>query len=143
MGRGKSLGDIVEIPLPNGLNAYGRVYKEYNIGIFNGFYKTYDDINPKTGFFRFIGLYAADLNKLKTVAKIPFSDDEDIWGPDQVVVDAISLKGSLYHHGEIYSCTYEECKDLEVVAAWHINHLVDMLMGDDKWDKSISKPIDI
>ena len=29
---------------------------------------------------------------------------EDSWGPDMVVVDAITGKGSLYHHGEIFNC---------------------------------------
>lgn len=61
-------------------------------------------------------------------------------GPIPIVVDALTGRGSLYHHGEIYPCTYEECKELEVCAAWHINQVIDMLMGDDKWDKSIRKP---
>lgn len=143
MGRGKPLGAIVEIPLPNGLNSYARVYKDYTVGIFKGFYKTFDEVKPGTEYFRFIGLYATDLNKLKTVSKIPFRDDEDIWGPDKVVVDGITLKGRLYHHGEIIPCTYEACADLEVFAVWHINHLVDMLMGDDKWDNSIKRPKDV
>ena len=38
-------------------------------------------------------------------------------GPIPIVVDALTGRGSLYHHGEIYPCTYEECKELEVCAA--------------------------
>ena len=75
-----------------------------------------------------------------TVSKKPFGNMEDSWPPDTVVVDALTGRGSLYHHGEIYPCTYEECKEFEVCAAWHINQVIDMLMGDDKWDKSIRKP---
>ena len=36
MPKGKSIGDILEIELPNGKKAYGRVYKECYIGIYNG-----------------------------------------------------------------------------------------------------------
>ena len=28
------LGDIYEIPLPNGKNAYGRLFKEYTLAIY-------------------------------------------------------------------------------------------------------------
>ena len=66
-----------------------------------------------------------------TVSKKPFGNMEDSWPPDTVVVDALTGRGSLYHHGEIYPCTYEECKEFEVCAAWHINQVIDMLMGDD------------
>ena len=69
--------------------------------------------------------------------------EEEAWAPDQVVVDALTKKGSLYHHGQIFSCTYEECKDLEIVAAWHTYHIVDMLLGDDKWDKCMDRPQDV
>jgi hypothetical protein len=64
------------------------------------------------GYYRFIGLYKADLYGLDTVSKKPFGNMEDSWPPDTVVVDALTGRGSLYHHGEIYPCTYEECKEL-------------------------------
>lgn len=143
MPKGKSIGDILEIELPNGKKAYGRVHKESYIGIYNGFYDSIEELNFATGFYRFICLYRSDLNKLKTVAKLPFINDDDSWAPDGVVVDAITGKGSLYHHGQIYPCSYDECKDLEVVAVWHTHHLIDMLMGDDKWDRSIRRPLDV
>ena len=143
MGRGKQLGDIVEIPLPNGQYAYGRVYKEYTIGIYKGFYNSYDEVKPDVEYFRFLGLYRSDLNRLRTVEKKPFENEEEAWAPDQVVIDALTKKGSLYHHGQIFPCTYEECKDLEIVAAWHTYHVVDMLLGDDKWDKYMGRPQDV
>ena len=38
MGKRKKLGDIVEIPLGNGLNAYARLYREGALGIYKGKY---------------------------------------------------------------------------------------------------------
>ncbi|MBQ6570594.1 MAG: hypothetical protein IJL87_10125 [Clostridia bacterium] len=143
MPRSKSLGDIVEIELPDGKKAYGRVYREYTVGIFNGFYGSVEELDISVGYYRFIGLYRTDLNKLRTAAKLPFSDTEDPWPPDKVVVDAITGKGSLYHHGQIFPCSYEECKNLEVCAVWHTYHVIDMLMGNEKWDKTIRKPLDV
>lgn len=109
MPQKKNLGDIVVLELPNGKNAYGRVYKEYTIGIYNGFYDSVEELDFTVGYYRFIGLYKADLSKLETVAKKPFGDMEDSWPPDTVIVDAMTGRGSLCHHGEIHPCTYEEC----------------------------------
>ena len=93
--------------------------------------------------FRFICLYRSSLSKLQVVGNRPFANDEDSWPPDKVIVDAVSGRGSLYHHGKILKCTYEECKDLEVCAVWELSHLVDMLMGDTKIDRSIRRPKDV
>lgn len=143
MAKRKKLGDIIEIPLPNGENAYARLYKEGTLGIYTGRYKAYEDLPLDAEFFRFICLYSSDLSKLAVVASRPFAKNEDSWSPDTVVVDAITGRGSLYHHGEISRCTYEECKDLEVCAVWELHHLVDMLMGDTTWDDTIEHPKNI
>ena len=143
MAKRKKLGDIVEIPLSDGKNAYARLYEEGTLGIYKGIYQSYDDVPVDAEFFRFICLYRSSLSKLQVVGSRPFVGDEDSWGPDKVVVDAITGRGSLYHHGEIFKCTYEECKDLEVCAVWELPNLVDMLMGDTKWDRTIRHPKDV
>lgn len=143
MAKRKRLGDIVEIHLPDGRNAYARLYKEFTLGIYKGTYQSYNDVPTDAEFFRFICLYRSSLSKLQVVGSRPFSNGEDSWAPDKVVVDAITGKGSLYHHGEILKCTYEECKDLEVCAVWELSHLVDMLMGDTRIDGSLRRPRDV
>lgn len=143
MAKRKKLGDIVEIPLPNSKNAYARLYKEGTLGIYKGIYQSYDDVPEDMEFFRFICLYRSSLSKLQVVGTRPFVGDEDCWAPDKVVVDGITGQGSLYHHGEIIKCTYEECKNLEVCAVWELSHLVDMLMGDTKWDNCLRRPKDV
>lgn len=143
MGKRKKIGDIVEISLPDGKNAYARLYREGVLGIYKGRFQTYGDLAEDTEFFRYICLYRDSLSKLEVVGNRPFEKEEDSWAPDMVVVDAITGKGSLYHHGEIFNCSYEECKDLEVCAVWELAHLVDMLMGETKWDDAIRRPKDI
>ena len=69
------------------------------------------------------------LSVWKIVGRRPFDSDEDAWAPPTVVVDDITGKGSLYYKGQISSCTFEECRDLEVASAWDRHHVVDMLMG--------------
>lgn len=145
MPRGKrlKLGDIYEIELPNGKKAYARLFKEYTLAIYNGFYNDYSDVPLAESYLRYIGVYKNVVTDSvwKIVGSRPFNDDEEAWAPPQVVVDAITGKGSVYYKGEIKSCSFEECKGLEVVAAWDRAHIIDMLMGESKWDNSIRKPV--
>ncbi len=55
MTKRKKLGDIVEIPLSDGRNAYARLYREGTLGIYRGIYSSYDDVPNDAGFS---GLYA-------------------------------------------------------------------------------------
>ena len=140
MSKRKKLGDIVEIPLGDGLYAYAKLYRQGALGIYNGKYHNYTEGPENIDYFRFITLYRNSLSRLNVVDNIPFNNDEESWQPDKVVVDAITNRGSLYHHGEIIECSYEECKDLEVCAVWELDHLIDMLNGETKWDDSIRRP---
>ena len=77
----------------------------------------------------------------KIVGNRQFDNDEDAWAPPQCVVDAITKIGSLYYKGEIMPCSYEECKNLEVVAAWDRQHVVDRLKGNVQWMEYLDRPI--
>lgn len=143
MPKRKRLGDIVEIPLGNGENAYARLFKEGTLGIFVGRYHSYEEVPENAEYYRFIALYKDSISQLKVVGNLPFENDEDSWSPDKVIVDAITGKGSLYHHGEIIKCTYEKCKNLEICAVWELHHLIDMLNGNTIWDDSMERPKDV
>ncbi len=143
MAKIMKLGDILEIPLGNGENAYARLYREGTLGIYAGRYHSYEEMPESVDFFRFITLYRNNLSRLQVVGNRPFENEEESWSPDTVIVDAITLKGSLYHHGEIFECTYEECKDLEVCAVWELPNLIDMLNGETKWDNTLPRPKDV
>lgn len=138
------LGDIYEIKLPNGKRAYGRLFKEYTLGIYTGFYDNFEEVPENAVYYRFIGVYKDILqdNVWRIVGNRPFKNEEESWPPPMCVVDAITRKGSLYYKGKIVSCTYDECKDLEIAAAWDRHHVVDMLMGNTTIDENLRKPIE-
>ena len=78
----------------------------------------------------------------KVVSERGFENDDDAWPPQRCIVDSLSKVGSIYYKGEILPCSYDECRDLEIVAVWDRQHVVDRLMGDKKWLESLGKPID-
>lgn len=140
MTRGKriKLGDIYEIELPNGKKAYARLFKEYTLAIYNGFYSDYLELPLDESYFRFIGVYKDLLTdgKWKVVGNRKFDDENEAWAPPCCVISADG-KTSLYYKGILTDCKPEECKDLEIGAAWDRHHVIDMLMGDSKWDNTL------
>ena len=138
------LGDIYEIPLPNGKNAYGRLYREYTLAIYKKRCTSIEELPNTEDYDFFVGVYKDLLQdgEWKIVGNRKFITEEDAWAPPQCVVDAITKTGSLYYKGEIKPCTYEECKDLEVVAAWDRHHIIDRLMGNADRMKFLDKPIE-
>ena len=137
------LGDIYEIPLPNGNNAYGRLYKEYVLAIYKDRCTSIDELQLSEEYDFYVGVYKDLLQdgEWKIVGNKKFENDEDAWAPPRCAINAMTKIGSLYYKGEILPCNYEECKDLEIVAVWDRHHLVDRLMGDDTWTNTLGRPI--
>lgn len=137
------LGDIYEIPLPNGKNAYGRLFKECTLAIYQKRCLEVKELPDNEDYECFIGVYKDLLQDgvWKIVGNRKFENDEKAWPPPMCVIDAITKIGSLYYKGNIIPCSYEECKDLEVATAWDRHHVIDRLMGDTRWDKLLGKPI--
>lgn len=128
------IGNVYEIPLPNGKKAYARLYKEYTLAIYEGLYDNYSQLKHDTKIYRFICVYRDVLNnpEWKIVDYKPFSNEDDAWAPPKRIIDPLTLEGGLYYKGVISKCTYDECKDLEVAAVWDKHHVEDMLMGSKK-----------
>ena len=137
------LGDIFEIPLPDGTNAYGHLHKDTTLAIYTARCKDVSELPEDNTYEFYVGVYKDLLQdgEWPVVANRSFASEEEAWPPPMVVVDAITQRGSLYHKGIISPCSYEECKDLAVVAAWDRHHVVDRLMGIDTWEKSIGRPM--
>lgn len=137
------LGDIYQISLPNGENAYGRLFKECTLAIYKGRYLDVKQLPDDENYECFISVYKDLLQDgvWKIVGNRKFENDEEAWTPPMCVIDAITKIGSLYYKGNIVSCSYEECKDLEIAAIWRRHHVIDRLMGDTKWEKLLGKPI--
>ena len=138
------LGDIYEISLPDGRKAYGRLFRECTLAFYKGFYHSFSELPDDAEYGSFLCVYKDLLqdNEWKIVGNRPFQSEEESWPPPKCVVDAITLKGSLYYKGKITPCTYAECKDLEIAAVWDRHHVVDMLMGSSSVDDFIRKPVD-
>ena len=57
MGYRIKIGNIYEIPLPDGTNAYGRLYKEYTLAIYNTRAHSYDELPDTEDYQFFVGVY--------------------------------------------------------------------------------------
>lgn len=136
------LGDIYEIPLPDGTNAYGRLYKECTLAIYAVRCNDVSELPYNEEYQYFVAVYKDLLQdgKWKVVGSRKFVSEEDAWPPPKCIIDAITKVGSLYYKGIITPCSYEECKDLEIAAVWDRHHLIDRLMGNDVWEKSLGRP---
>ncbi|WP_217504690.1 hypothetical protein [Paenibacillus taichungensis] len=64
-----------------------------------------------------------------------FADEEEAWPPPASVIDKISGEYLIYHKGEMRPSNSKEYKGLEIAAVWEAHHIVDRIMGDDKWHR--------
>lgn len=136
MAKRVKLGDIYAIPLPNGEFAFGRVFNDACIAIYKNTSTSIKDI-PQTEDYQFIvGVYKDVLTsgKWEKVANRPFDNSDESWPSPMFVLDRISGEYSIYHKGEMKKSTKEECADLEEAAVWDAHHIVDRIMGDNKWN---------
>lgn len=135
------LGNVHQIPLPNGKYAYGRVLKDASIAIYKEISNSPNMI-PSTEDYAFIvGVYRDVLTsgEWPIVGRRPFENAEEAWPPPNCIIDSISGEYSVYYKGEIRPGSKEECEDLEVAAVWEAEHIIDRIMGSDKWHKDFKK----
>ncbi|MBP3966543.1 Imm26 family immunity protein [Paenibacillus lignilyticus] len=131
------VGDVYAIPLPNKKYAFGRMHMDGSIAIYKQVSESIEDL-PQTEDYQFIvGVYEYVLKsgEWPVVDYRPFDNDEDAWPPPACIVDIISGEYSIYYKGEIRDSTKAECEGLETAAAWADNHIIDRIMGDDKWHR--------
>lgn len=132
------LGDVYAIPLPNGMYAFGRVMRDAGISIYKYIGNSVEDI-PKTEEVQFVvGVYKDVLQSgiWTVVCNRPFNNEEESWPPKQYIIDKINGSYSLYFKGEIIPSTQDECEGLEKASIWDAHHIIDRIMGEDKWHKS-------
>lgn len=137
------LGNIYEISLPNGKNAYGRLLKECTLAIYDIRCNSVSELPETEAYECYVCVYKDLLQdgEWKIVDNRPFITEEEAWPPQKCVVDAITKTGSLYYKGQVIPCSYDECKNLEIAAVWDRQQLIDRLMGDNHWYDSFCKPI--
>ena len=128
-------GAVVEIKLPNGKYAYGRVYADAGIGIYlNLSIRPGEPPIGSRDFLFNVGVYEDVLTsgKCPVVGQDPFHNGEDEWPSPHCIIDPISGECSIYHRGKITPALPEECEGLEIAAVWDLDHIIDRtLNGND------------
>ncbi len=137
MGRRKKLGDVFAIPLPNGTYAFARLHQEGTVAIYKQRSETEDGFQENDEYEFTVPVYRFVFREWHFVKNIPFSNEEESYAPPYAWFNQLTGAGSIYYKGVRTPCSYEECKDLEVLAVWDGNQLVDRIMGDHKWEKAI------
>src|SRR5438046_3379175 len=98
----RRLGDVIEIPLPRGRFAYGRIYRDAAVGFYRA--RTTEPDKPPIGsrdFTFFVGVDDEAIRKLRVVGSDPFGPTEDDWPPPAGIQDPITGRFSIYHRGTI------------------------------------------
>ncbi|HBO46104.1 MAG TPA: hypothetical protein DD670_19710 [Planctomycetaceae bacterium] len=112
------LGDIIEIPLLSGKYAYGRLFRDYDIGIYG---TLREERTPcETIVKDTIAFHSGFVDRLirngtwPIVGSQPFANDEEGWAPPSVVKDMVTPgRYRIYHKGELRPATPEEVEGLE------------------------------
>jgi len=131
------LGDVYAIPLPNGKYAFGRAFWDGAIAIYEHIAESVEDLPLSEDYQFIVGVYEYVLKsgEWPFVGNRPFNIDEEKWPPPTCVIDNISGEYSIYYKGEFRESNESECEGLEVAAVWGVEHIIDRIMGEDKWHK--------
>jgi hypothetical protein len=128
------VGDVIQLALPTGRYAYGRVLRDASVA----FYRESTDAprKPPIGSrdFQFVvGVYedVPGSEACPVVGYDPSRDDEDDWPPPYQVADPITGALRLYHKGQARPATHDECEGLEPAAIWDLHHLLERLSGEE------------
>lgn len=128
------VGNVGVFKLPNGKYGFGRIFKYADVAFYKHIGENERDL-PKSEDYAFIvGVYNSSVTKMKYIEKRPYDYEDEVTAPPKFIKDCISGEYSIYYaNGEIVPSTYDECKDLECCAVWELAHVIDRLMGNDKW----------
>jgi hypothetical protein len=133
MVRCRSVGPrlaVIQVPLPDGRFAYGRVYRDATVCFYR--YATRLPGEPPIGLRDFafcVGVYDDVVASWEVVGVEGFSPDEDNgWPPASGVKDPISGSWRIYHRGAMRAATEDEARDLEPAAVWDERHLLPRLV---------------
>ena len=127
------IGDIYAVPLPNGMYAYARVFRDAGFGVYN---KLGNTVNPEINDewrYQFVISVFKDLlqdGKWIYVRNLPFKSADEEWPPKRYIKDSISGSYSIYYKGEIKPSSAEECEGLECAIVWDRELVVNRIMEE-------------
>jgi len=127
--RQPSPGSVIQVPLPDGRFAYGRVYRDATVCFYR--YAARLPGEPPIGLRDFafcVGVYDDVAAGWEVVGVDGFSPGEDNgWPPASGVKDPISGSWRVYHRGVMRAATEDEARGLEPAAVWDEHHLLPRL----------------
>lgn len=137
--RRRKVGDVYAIPLPNGKFAFGRAFRDAGIGIYHHIGKDINDLPQEEEYQFIVGIYESALKSgsWPFVENRPFKSEDEEWPPPSCIKDSLSGNFEIYYKGEIRKGTKEDCGAMEIAAVWEAEHIIDRIMGDDTWTKSL------
>jgi hypothetical protein len=119
-----AVGDIVELPLPDGRYAYGRVLRDASVAVLI----SETSVIPPVGTRDYecvVGVDEGDLARLAVVGHDPAIDEADEWPPPYSVTDPITGESRIYHRGEIRPHQSADATGLEPAAVWSVEQIVE------------------
>lgn len=133
------VGDICRLKLPNGLYAFGRVFKDAAIGVYSQLSDDDSYVPIDDEYMFIVGIYNSSLRQWEKVGHKDFTSEEESWPPPEYTVDPITKRYSIYYKGVFTLSSYDECKGLEEAAVWENSHIIDRIMGNNKWQNDIHR----
>lgn len=140
--RKRNPGDIYAISLPDGTFAFGRAMHRASMQFFRF---TSRAANIPASALNDV-LFTVSVHKrfyadprVQCVTTVPFVNDSEAWPPNGYTYDPIGKKYSLYNYqlGTRTPSTRQACADLEPVAVWDVQHIIDRLTGETDWLQAI------
>ena len=127
--RRPQLGTVLEVSLPDGRFAYGRLYRDAAV-CFYGEVSTVPGHPPlgNRDFIFCVGIYDDAVNDWPIVGMDSFLADEDSWPPPSGIIDPISGNRRVYHRGQIRDAEPSDGAELEPAAVWDKHHIIDRLL---------------
>ena len=126
-------GDVCEFDLGDGRYAYGRVLRDASVAVYRS--TSSFQRQPPIGerdFAFIVGVYddVPGSAACPVVGRDPFDDPTDAWPPPHKVVDPITQRVRIYHHGEIHEASDPAAAEkLEKATVWDLQHLIDRIRG--------------
>jgi Immunity protein 26 len=119
------LGDIVQIDLPNGRYAFGRVLRDASIGIYREVANEPADAPIGSRDYVFVvGIYDDALRRLRVVAHDPGASEDEDWPPLYEITDPITGRRDIYERGDVRPAKPSDPANLEPAAVWDLHHII-------------------
>jgi Immunity protein 26 len=143
----RNAGDVVSIPLPDGLHAYARVLPDATFAFYDS--RTSEDlpvsevISRPILFFLAVMDHAIKAGRWPIVGHLPL--EEGLNPPPRFIQNSLDKKSfSIYENGQIRPATRSQCRGLERAAVWEPEHVEERLLDHyagrrNKWINSLDE----